>query len=369
MVRFRMRLPIRIIQKDNNDNSSGAKVNKTSTAQRVQVSRQSARRPHVMTQQANEVLVEQLMQQKKHTTVPTTVQRRQSVNVAHGTSTRTSRQKACYVNDLYYPEEQVVAREPEHQPLIYSAYAQKLMQDTPRDMQSSENNLTPRKKDSDPRVAVKYLKVNNHANMGTYVKKLKRRLTTAAANGSVMELSKNTSELLTNNNKKVTTAEKPEVIGTADKSDPSKHVYRRSSKPRKSSFEVIHHSTPKFIVQPVKTTTQREGGLSSSKKQRVPSAKLQSKINACALSTSDDSKLIKAKYRQSNIKPTKQHGLVKRASKPNKTKGQILTAAQIKEKIKREIDLTSKTSVQLNLLMNKTMNWVMTQDFHRYTSD
>merc|ERR1711981_328009 len=43
-----------------------------------------------------------------------------------------------------------------------------------------------------------------------------------------------------------------------------------------------------------------------------------------------------------------------------------LTPAQISEKIKRETDVNSRTAVQLNLLMNKTMKWVMTQDFERY---
>jgi len=43
-----------------------------------------------------------------------------------------------------------------------------------------------------------------------------------------------------------------------------------------------------------------------------------------------------------------------------------LTAAQISEKIKKEIDVNSKTTAQLNLLMNKTMKWVMTQEFEKY---
>ena len=38
-------------------------------------------------------------------------------------------------------------------------------------------------------------------------------------------------------------------------------------------------------------------------------------------------------------------------------------SSQITQKIKEELSLHSRTNVQLNLLMNKTMKWVMTQDF------
>lgn len=43
-----------------------------------------------------------------------------------------------------------------------------------------------------------------------------------------------------------------------------------------------------------------------------------------------------------------------------------LTTAEIQEKIKKEIELNSRTTQQLNLLMNKTMKWVTAQDFKKY---
>merc|ERR1712071_119021 len=39
------------------------------------------------------------------------------------------------------------------------------------------------------------------------------------------------------------------------------------------------------------------------------------------------------------------------------------TPSHITQKIKEELSMHSRTNVQLNLLMNKTMKWVMTQDF------
>jgi hypothetical protein len=55
----------------------------------------------------------------------------------------------------------------------------------------------------------------------------------------------------------------------------------------------------------------------------------------------------------------------------NKTTIQIgspqLTTAQINDKIKREIENShSRTAQQLNLLMNKTMKWVVTQEFKKW---
>jgi hypothetical protein len=43
-----------------------------------------------------------------------------------------------------------------------------------------------------------------------------------------------------------------------------------------------------------------------------------------------------------------------------------LTQAQINEKIRIEIELGKRTSIQINLLMNKTVKWVHTQDFELY---
>lgn len=55
-------------------------------------------------------------------------------------------------------------------------------------------------------------------------------------------------------------------------------------------------------------------------------------------------------------------------AKDNDNQEGHLTAHQISEKIKREIEVnqTVRTTQQLNLLMNKTMKWVMTQDFQKY---
>merc|ERR1719508_638976 len=41
----------------------------------------------------------------------------------------------------------------------------------------------------------------------------------------------------------------------------------------------------------------------------------------------------------------------------------LLKPSQISQKIKEDLNQHSRTNVQLNLLMNKTMKWVMTQDF------
>jgi len=224
-----------------------------------------------------------------------------------------------------------------------------------------------------------------------YVKKLKKRLTTAAAKGSVMSLSKHESDLRlskknTPRNKEETprmklsfknsclnvedtvenvTLDQSENVKTPKKSSAkhdSKHDFKKDSK--HNSINNTKNDSKSGSKNGSKTNIKQD---SKNVKQDSKNIKHDSKnikhdlknIKQDSKNTKQDSKIeYKIEYKSGSRNDSRND--LKGSGFKGKT---LLKPSQISQKIKEDLNQHSRTNVQLNLLMNKTMKWVMTQDF------
>jgi len=172
-----------------------------------------------------------------------------------------------------------------------------------------------------------------------YVKKLKKRLTTAAAKGSVMSLSKHESDL---------------------------RLSKKNTPRLKKGNACLDVET---IENTVIDTKYMKGKNNSSSKNENPEKNEKTKQNEKNNNSKTDSKTdfkLDSKKDMTEFSKNVSKKTSKNDSKQQlgfKGRNSVAKPSQITQKIKEELSMHSRTNVQLNLLMNKTMKWVMTQDF------
>ena len=221
----------------------------------------------------------------------------------------------------------------------------------------------------------------NNKNFTNYVKKIKKRLTNAALKGSSKDLSAlgksgvadgNFGEIGENND----VSNSSSSIGLGENRNASNKIQNLNlNLSPKQNQNNATHSTPNFIKRSI-TSISAKGDAVRSKYSNVN--KLRGRDNRDTRDRGGD----RDRNIANNFASKNHQSRSKNSSNNTKLyETKPLTSQQIKDKIKKESEVSTnndnnnnvnvtlnsgKQTQQLNLLMNKTMKWVMTQEFKQW---